>query len=249
MPGPQLPQEPPAEDLAALCEALGLSGVPASLSLALTHRSYAYENGGLPTNERLEFLGDAVLGVHVTEYLYLTYPDLPEGRLAKLRSAVVNMRALAVLARNLGADGIGPLIRLGRGEIVTGGADKDSILADAFEAILGAVHLDMGPDVARGLVLRLLVPEIEAALSNGSGLDWKTHLQEYSAMNDLGVPGYRIEQDGPDHDKTFKAVVVLQGREYGSGSGRTKKEAEQQAARRTARMLETASTLDSAGAP
>ena len=208
------------------------------LVLALTHRSFAYENGGLPPNERLEFLGDAVLGLHVTEHLYRAYPDLPEGRLAKLRSAVVNMRALADIARGLGSGGLGELILLGRGEVVTGGANKDSILADTFEAVLGAIHLDLGPQVASDVVRRLFVPEISAAVETGAGLDWKTHLQEQCAALDLGVPVYRIEQTGPDHSKSFTARVVLGDKPYGGGTGRTKKEAEQQAARQTSLMLD-----------
>lgn len=227
----------PAQAVAHLCDALGIPSAPESLQLALTHRSYAYENGGLPTNERLEFLGDAVLGVHVTEYLFREFPDLPEGRLAKLRSAVVNMRALADIARRLGDGGLGALVLLGRGEIVTGGADKDSILADAFEAVLGAIHLDLGPDIARDVVRRLLVPKITAAISTGAGLDWKTYLQEYCAGAGLGSVTYQISQDGPDHDKVFSAVVVIAGDDYGSGIGRTKKEAEQLAARQAAMQL------------
>lgn len=228
----------PEEAVAHLCDSLGIDEVPASLGLALTHRSYAYENGGLPPNERLEFLGDAVLGLHVTEHLYRAYPDLPEGRLAKLRSAVVNMRALADIARRLGDHGLGPMILLGRGEIVTGGADKDSILADAFEAVLGAIHLDLGPTVAGAVVRRLLVPEIDAAVRTGAGLDWKTHLQEQCAAGGHGLPAYRVQQTGPDHSKFFTATVVLGEQEYGSGAGRSKKEAEQEAARQTSLMLD-----------
>ncbi|WP_153504740.1 ribonuclease III [Cumulibacter manganitolerans] len=227
----------PDEAIAHLCASLGIDEPPASLELALTHRSYAYEHGGIPPNERLEFLGDAVLGLHVTEHLYRAYPDLPEGRLAKLRSAVVNMRALADIARRLGDDGLGPLILLGRGEVVTGGADKDSILADCFEAVLGSIHLDLGPDVAAQVVRRLLIPEIDAAVQTGAGLDWKTHLQEQCAAGAHGLPVYRVEQTGPDHSKSFTATVVLGEREYGSGTGRSKKEAEQEAARQTSLML------------
>lgn len=230
--------ELPAEAVAHLCASLGIAEPPATLPLALTHRSYAYENGGLPPNERLEFLGDAVLDLHVTEHLYRTYPELPEGRLAKLRSAVVNMRALADIARRLGDGGLGPMILLGRGEVVTGGADKDSILADAFEALLGAIHLDLGPQTAGDVVRRLLVPEIDAAVRTGAGLDWKTHLQEQCAAGAHGLPAYRVEQTGPDHSKSFTATVVLGEQEFGTGSGRSKKEAEQEAARQTSLMLD-----------
>jgi ribonuclease-3 len=197
------------------------------LERALTHRSYAYENGGLPTNERLEFLGDSVLGVVVTETLFRRHPDLSEGRLAKLRAAVVNARALADVARTLD---LGSYVRLGRGEETTGGRDKPSILSDTVEAVIGAVYIDGGFEVATEVVHRLFDPVIAAASKMGAGLDWKTSLQELAADAALGVPEYLIEESGPDHQKTFTARVRV-GREiYGSGSGRSKKEAEQQAA-------------------
>ncbi len=207
------------------------------LDLALTHRSYAYEHGGLPTNERLEFLGDAVLGLVVTESLYAAHPDLSEGRLAKLRAAVVNSRALAELGRTLG---LGAYIRLGRGEEATGGRDKSSILADTVEAVLGAVHLDLGIDAATSLVHRLFDPMMSAAASLGAGLDWKTSLQELSANAALGVPEYLVAEEGPDHRKSFTARVRVAGQEYGHGIGRSKKEAEQQAAESAWREISAA---------
>ncbi|MDP3969600.1 MAG: ribonuclease III, partial [Nocardioides sp.] len=197
------------------------------LEHALTHRSYAYENGGLPTNERLEFLGDSVLGVVVTEALYRTHPDLSEGRLAKLRAAVVNARALAQVARTIG---LGEHIKLGRGEESTGGRDKSSILSDTVEAVIGAVYLSGGFPAATELVHRLFDPLMEAAAALGAGLDWKTSLQELAAEHGLGVPEYVIEDDGPDHEKTFTARVRVGDSLYGLGTGRSKKEAEQQAA-------------------
>ncbi len=200
---------------------------PEILERALTHRSYAYENGGLPTNERLEFLGDSVLGVVVTETLYRTHPDLSEGRLAKLRAAVVNARALADVGRTLG---LGTYVRLGRGEESTGGRDKASILSDTVEALIGAVYIDAGFEVATEVVHRLFDPVIVAASKMGAGLDWKTSLQELAADASLGVPEYLIEESGPDHQKTFTARVRVGGEIYGKGSGRSKKEAEQQAA-------------------
>jgi ribonuclease-3 len=205
--------------------------------LALTHRSYAYENGGLPTNERLEFLGDSVLGVVVTETLYRDHPDLPEGQLAKLRASIVNMHALAGVARQIG---LGDLVRLGRGEELTGGRDKASILADAVEAMLGAVYLQHGLEPARGVILRLFAELLEAAPRLGAGLDWKTSLQELAAAKGLGVPEYRVSEEGPDHAKTFTAAVVFSGVVHGDGSGRTKKEAEQQAAAGAYRKLREA---------
>jgi ribonuclease III len=197
------------------------------LDRALTHRSYAYENGGLPTNERLEFLGDSVLGLVVTDTLFRIHPDLPEGQLAKLRAAVVNMRALADVGRTLG---LGAFIRLGRGEETTGGRDKSSILADTVEAVIGAVYLDRGLDAAAALVHRLFDPLVEEASGLGAGLDWKTSLQELTATLGLGVPDYHVTEEGPDHEKTFTAVVRVAGADRGGGTGRNKKEAEQGAA-------------------
>jgi ribonuclease-3 len=215
------------------------------LTLALTHRSYAYEHGGLPTNERLEFLGDSVLGVIVTERLYRSHPDLPEGQLAKLRASVVNMHALASVARELGPPepagvpnaGLGAYLYLGRGEELTGGRGKASILADATEALIGAVYLAHGLEIARDVVERLFDGLLRAAPLLGAGLDWKTSLQELTASAELGVPEYRISEDGPDHLKTFTATAVVAGRELGTGMGRTKKEAEQKAAQLAWRSL------------
>ncbi|MDF0531207.1 ribonuclease III [Tsukamurella sp. 8F] len=217
-------------DHSQLLAALGVGLPDELLTLALTHRSYAYEAGGLPTNERLEFLGDSVLGLSVTEWLYRTHPDKPEGDLAKIRASVVNMHALASVARGLGEGGLGAHLLLGKGEELTGGRDKDSILADGMESLLGAVHLEHGIDAARAVVLRLFEELLSTSSAMGAGLDWKTSLQEITAEKDLGVPGYRITSTGPDHDKEFTAVAVVDGRDLGSGVGRTKKEAEQKAA-------------------
>lgn len=200
---------------------------PQLFELARTHRSYAYENGGLPTNERLEFLGDSVLGVVVTEHLYTVHPDLSEGELAKLRAAVVNARALAGVARDLG---VGPLIHLGRGEITTGGHDKSSILADCMEALIGACFLTHGIDGARILVHHLFDPLMERAAQLGAGLDWKTSLQEIAAAHGLGSPRYEITESGPDHDKRFEAWALVGPHRDGPGRGRNKKAAEQEAA-------------------
>jgi ribonuclease III len=223
-----------------LRDALGIELSDGLLGLALTHRSFAYENGGLPTNERLEFLGDSVLGLVVTDELYRSQPDLPEGQLAKLRASVVNMTSLAGVGRRLGDGGIGAQLLLGRGEESTGGRDKDSILADAVEALIGAVHLGCGLDTAGKLVHRLFDPLLVEAATRGAGLDWKTSLQELGAARGLGAPSYLVEDDGPDHAKTFTAVVVLSGTEYGRGAGRTKKAAEQEAAEAAWRSLSDA---------
>ena len=199
-----------------------------TLERALTHRSYAYENGGLPTNERLEFLGDSVLSLVVTDTLYKGHPTLPEGQLAKLRAAVVQMSTLAeVAARELN---LGSFVRLGRGEEGTGGRDKPSILADTLEAVIGATYIDCGLDEASGLVHRLFDPVIERSALLGAGLDWKTSLQELTADRGLGVPEYHVRDSGPDHQKMFRAVVKVGARDLGEGEGRSKKAAEQLAA-------------------
>jgi ribonuclease III len=215
------------ETTAELLDALGVPLGPELLERALTHRSFAYENGGLPTNERLEFLGDSVLGLIVTDTLFNEYPDLPEGQLAKLRAAVVNMRALAGVARGLQ---LGAYVRLGKGEEGTGGRDKSSILADTLEAVIGAVYLERGLDEADALVHRMFDPVIARSARLGAGLDWKTSLQELTAAEELGVPEYHVDESGPDHQKSFRASVRIGGRTYGEGEGRSKKEAEQQAA-------------------
>ncbi|MGH3918826.1 MAG: ribonuclease III [Pseudonocardiaceae bacterium] len=233
-------------DRAPLLTALGVQIDADRLTLALTHRSYAYESGGLEPNERLEFLGDAVLGVVVTDHLFRTHPDLPEGQLAKLRASVVNMHALAGVARGLGERGLGEYILLGRGEELTGGRHKSSILADTVEALIGAVYLQHGTDAARRVVHRLFDPLLVMAPLLGAGLDWKTSLQELTASNELGVPEYRVVEDGPDHLKEFTATAVIAGVERGTGQGRTKKEAEQRAAEVAWRSL---SELASGSAP
>ncbi|MET7878578.1 ribonuclease III [Micromonospora profundi] len=217
--------------------AFGVSIEPDLLERALTHRSYAYENGGLPTNERLEFLGDSVLGVVITTALFHNHPDLPEGQLAKLRASVVNMRALADVARGLGPDGLGAYLLLGKGEETTGGRDKASILADTLEALLGAIYLQYGLDTAGIVIHRLFDPLMAESAGRGAALDWKTSLQELTAALGLGVPEYRIEGTGPDHLKTFTAWVVVAGNRYGGAEGRSKKEAEQRAAEAAWRTL------------
>ena len=223
-----------------LLDALGVELPDELLSLALTHRSYAYEHGGLPTNERLEFLGDAVLGLTITDELYHRHPDRSEGDLAKLRASVVNTQALADVARKLSADGLGVHLYLGRGEANTGGADKSSILADGMESLLGAIYLQNGIDTAREVILRLFRALLDAAPTLGAGLDWKTSLQELTASRSLGPPTYVVTSTGPDHDKEFTAVVMVMETEYGCGVGRSKKEAEQKAAAAAWNALENA---------
>ncbi len=224
-----------AKQYTLLVVALGTAVEPALLEQALTHRSYAYEHGGLPTNERLEFLGDSVLGLVVTDALYADHPDLAEGSLAKLRASVVSTRALAGVARDLG---LGRWMRLGKGEDVTGGRDKASILADTMEAVIGAVYLERGLEGATKLVRALFDPLMRAAAQDGAALDWKTALQELTATRGLGVPEYAISESGPDHAKAFVARAVIAGDVLGQGAGKSKKEAEQQAAEGAWRALE-----------
>jgi ribonuclease-3 len=225
-----MPRRSRPADQSGLTDALGVTIDAELLRRALTHRSYAYEHGGLPHNERLEFLGDSVLGITVTESLYREHPDLPEGRLAKLRASVVNMRALADVARGIGPSGLGAFLYLGRGEEATGGRDKSSILADALEALLGAVFLEHGLDVSGRVVHELFDDLMHEVAESGAGLDWKTSLQELTADRGLGVPEYVMTSRGPDHEKTFTAAASVAGENFPASTGRSKKEAEQAAA-------------------
>jgi ribonuclease-3 len=207
------------------------------LELAFTHRSYAYESGSKETNERLEFLGDSVLGLIVTEELYKRYPEFDESRLSPLRSGVVNMRALADIARGLQ---LGQHIRLGKGEEVTNGRDKNSLLADALEALIGAIYLQFGFAECTQIVRTLITPTMDSAVARGAGLDGKTALQELAASLGKGAPEYVVSEEGPDHDKNFTAVAMLSGQEMSQGTGKSKREAEQVAARSAYEALKTA---------
>lgn len=219
VPGPQA--------VAILTERLGVSIDPELLVLSLTHRSFAYENGGLPTNERLEFLGDSVLSIAVTDRLYRDHPDLPEGDLAKIRASCVSQRALAIVAREIE---LGSFVLLGKGELSTGGRDKDSILCDTLEAIFGAVYLTHGIEVSREVILRLVGPSLIQASTAGDALDWKTALQEACSATGLPGPVYEVTGVGPDHARTFTATVLVDGIARGTGTGSSKKVAEQEAA-------------------
>lgn len=216
-------------------------GVPMDaqlFELALTHRSWAYENGNGPHNERLEFLGDAVLEIVVTEHLYSAYPDAPEGTLAKMRAAVVNAASLAQVARSLE---IGPMLKLGQGEINTKGSDKNSILADTMEALIGAVHLsEGGRSASEALVRHLFVPLVDRAAELGPGLDWKTSLQEVCAASGRGQPRYLVTQTGPDHLRQFTATVFIDDEAHGVGEATSKRRAETRAAEAAFRALEAA---------
>jgi ribonuclease III len=223
----KLPQRPVGDLARLLTEIAGTVIDEPLLRRALTHRSYAYENGGVPHNERQEFLGDSVLGLVVTDHLYAEHPDLPEGQLAKLRASVVNSRALARVARELE---LGDFVLLGRGEMGTGGRDKDSILADTMEAVIGTVYLAGGLEASGRFVHHILDGMLVQATHLGAGLDWKTSLQEAVAAADLGSPTYVVTDVGPDHDKLFTAKVVIADEVLGAGEGRNKKTAEQEAA-------------------
>jgi ribonuclease-3 len=226
--------------------ALGIVIDPQWFELALTHRSWAYENGGGPTNERLEFLGDSVLGVVVTEQIFRRFTDRSEGQLARLRAAVVSGHALAGLARELD---LGPLIKLGKGEVATRGDQKDSILADTVEAIIGAVHLTGGFDASTRLLHHWFGPRIDEAAARGAGLDWKSSLQELTAGLGLGVPAYTDVASGPDHDRRYLATVTVADASYGPGEGSNKRRAEQQAARLAYEILSAMLSPVSADAP
>lgn len=209
---------------------------PRVLQISLIHRSFAFEQGTAETNERLEFLGDAVLGLVVTDLAFRRFPDMPEGELAKLRAATVNMVTLAEVARDLA---LGQELFLGRGEELSGGRDKTSILADAMEAVLGAIYVDRGLGAVADAIERLFWPRM-AAYARGEGdRDYKTGLQELAAQDVGTVPQYRVQEEGPDHAKEFTATVFLDGQPYGKGQGRSKKEAEQRAARQAFDRLST----------
>ena len=219
-----------AEGAAELAKRLGQSFADLSLlQHALAHRSWCGEQeGGAPSNERLEFLGDAVLGLVVAGYTYERFPDFAEGKLAKVRSAVVNARVLAQVAARLR---VGEVLLLGRGEEGSGGRSKASILADAFEAILGSIYLDAGWGAARELVLRELGEAIERAGEEPDDFDHKSRLQEKAVRDGEGTPRYVVVGSGPDHDRVYMAEVFLGGTRWGAGEGRSKKDAEQEAAR------------------
>ena len=195
---------------------------------ALRHRSWCAENPGWESNERLEFLGDSVLGLIVTDHLFRTYPDIPEGELTKVRASVVNSASLAEVAADLE---VGRSLMLGKGEDQSGGREKPSILADATEALIGAVFIDRGWAAAESVVMSLFGARIEAAAAGPGGQDYKTRLQELCARLFDQLPRYSVRDEGPDHAKSFEATVYLQGTARGSGWGRSKKQAEQAAAR------------------
>ena len=233
-------QAAPAADPQKLLESLPLDGAQAAdlaasglLELALTHRSWAFENDTELHNERLEFLGDAVLQLAVTERLYSDHPTLREGDLARRRAATVSMRALALIAHRIG---LGAYIRLGRGETLSGGREKPSILADTMEALIGAVHLACGQNVARRYVLELMDPLLSSDELLAAGYDFKTRLQEIAAETGT-VPRYEITRSGLEHDPVFTATASIEGIVSATADGPSKKEAELAAAQRAVRSL------------
>ncbi len=215
-----------ATDHSVLTHKLGVEIDPELVSLALTHRSYAYEHGGIAHNERLEFLGDSILGMAVTVHLYRTHPDLDEGSLAKRRASVVSTVALAEVARGMG---LGAHRRLGRGEDQPGGRDTDSIRAATTEALIGAAYLSAGIEAATALVLRLVSPLMADPERYGAAMDPKTSLQELAARLGYAAPTYTVEAAGPDHHRVFTATVAV-GEVARTGGGSSKKQAEMAAA-------------------
>lgn len=212
-----------------LAKRLELGSPPNKLFLtALTHPSFLFENpeSGRENNQRLEFLGDAILDFIVAEYLYLNYPERPEGELTKMRAAVVNETTLARIALEIN---LGQELLLGRGEQVSGGRERPSILADALEAVIGAIYLQYGLQEVRRVILEMLKPAIEEVAKGNYG-DYKTMLQEKAQREENEVTYRILAEEGPDHSKRFTAGVFLQGKLMGKGMGRTKKEAEQHAA-------------------
>ena len=213
--------------LNVLCSRLGVEIEPQLLELALTHRSYSYENGNTPNNERLEFLGDSVLGFVVTAHIHDLLVELPEGELTKVKNAVVSARALAGVASELG---LGEFLRLGKGEDQTGGRTKLNLLADTFEAILGAVYVSKGLDEARGVVERFVFPLLQDTDALRENSDPKTTLQEKVQEQGKSAPVYETIFEGPDHDRDFHAKVISDGQVIGQGSGKSRKGAETEAA-------------------
>lgn len=229
----QEPPGPPQGEFGGFLIPFDVAVDPELLKLALTHRSWAFEHGGAPHNERLEFLGDAVLGQSVTARLYRDYPDLTEGELAKRRAALVSSDALAEIARRIE---LGASIRLGRGERKTGGREKDSILADTLEAVIGAVFLSAGAAAADQFVQDLTAPLFEDPERFTILVDPKTTLQEEAAARGLPHPSYEVTAEGPNHDRTYSARVQLENI-TGRGEGSSKKMAELAAAREVVTML------------
>jgi ribonuclease-3 len=214
-------------NLDVLSTRLGVEIEPQLLEIALTHRSYSYEHGNQPNNERLEFLGDAVLGFVIAARVFHTLPDFSEGELSKVTNTVVSARVLAEAATGLG---IGEFLRLGKGEEGTGGRQKMNLLADAFEAIIGAAYVSHGMDAAEGIVQRFVFPFLENPDAIRANADPKTNLQEFLQATGKKPHHYEVTHEGPDHERTFFATLIIDGKEFAEGAGRSKKAAETEAA-------------------
>ena len=212
---------------ATLIQRLGISIEAELLELALTHSSYAYENGKIPNNERLEFLGDSVLGFVVTGHVYSENPDLDEGSLSRLRSATVSAKTLAIAANQLG---LGEFVRLGKGELSTGGQTKTNILADTFEAIIGAAYLSGGLAPAKSIIDSLVLPLLSSEDELLETSEPRTVLSELLKSLGKSDASFEVTHEGPDHDRTFFAEVIVDGAGISKGSGRSRKAAEAQAA-------------------
>lgn len=227
---------PPRTDTDALVEAWGTRIEPTLLQLALVHRSYANEAGGIANNERLEFLGDSVLSIVIAQKLYEQYPDVAESDLSRMRAATVSQQPLAAAARRIG---LGDFVFLGKGESTHGGRDKDSILSDTFEALIGATYLTSGLEEARRVILARLGFLLADAPSRGQHQDWKTLLVEYSQSKGLGEVSYEVEGEGPDHQRVFTAHAYVSESSEALGEGRasSKKHAENAAAQDAMKRL------------
>lgn len=225
---------PNTPEIGELQKRLGITLDAETFLRSLTHRSYAFENPGVENNERLEFLGDSVLSLAIAEEVFRRYPEMPEGELVKRHHVVVSTVALAKIARRLE---VGRYIRLGKGERLTGGADKDSILADTMEAIFGAVYMSLGRETARELVLSLVAPLLDDEKLLNSGRDWKTDLQELATLRAWGQVNYEVSGQGPDHARIYTARAIVAGQVAGSGEGTSKKDAERLAAEAAWRVL------------
>ena len=212
---------------ATLIQRLGISIEAELLELALTHSSYAYENGKTPNNERLEFLGDSVLGFVVTGHVYSENPDLDEGSLSRLRSATVSAKTLAIAANQIS---LGEFVRLGKGELSTGGQTKTNILADTFEAIIGAAYLSGGLAPAKSIIDSLVLPLLSSEDELLETSEPRTVLSELLKSLGKSDASFEVTHEGPDHDRTFFAEVIVDGAAISKGSGRTRKAAEAQAA-------------------
>jgi ribonuclease-3 len=218
----------------ALSAKLGVEINRELLRLAMTHRSYSYEHGNIPNNERLEFLGDSVLGFVVTSHIYETLTNLPEGEMTKVKNAVVSARALAVVAAELS---LGEYLLLGKGELATDGRNKPNLLADAFEAILGAAYMSNGFDSARALVEKFVFPLLDNPDEIRANSDPKTTLQERIQALGRGTPNYKTRFEGPDHNRDYFSTLYVNGEEISHGEGRTKKNAETAAAVKALEIL------------